>query len=107
MKYLSIAWFIVAVLASSVPIPLIKYYTETDNVNYIIGATLSYLLLIYALTIVLKDGDITILYPLLKIIAILCVVFSGVVLFKNTVDAKAMVGILLAALSIYLLTNKD
>lgn len=107
MKYLSIAWFTVAVLASAVPIPLIKYYTETDNVNYIIGATLSYLLLIYALTIVLKDGDITILYPLLKIIAILCVVFSGVVLFKNTVDAKAMVGILLAALAIYLLTNKE
>ena len=107
MKYLSIAWFIVAVLASSVPIPLIKYYTETDNVNYIIGATLSYLLLIYALTIVLKDGDITILYPLLKIIAILCVVFSGVILFKNTIDAKAIVGIMLAALSIYLLTNKD
>jgi len=107
MKYLSIAWFIVAVIASSVPIPLIKYYTETNNVNYIIGATLSYLLLIFSLTIVLKDGDITILYPLLKIIAILCVVFSGVILFKNTVDTKAMAGILLAALSIFLLTNKD
>ena len=106
MKYLSIIWFIIAVIASSVPIPLIKYYTETNNVNYIVGATLSYLLLIYALTIVLKDGDITILYPLLKIIAILCVVFSGVILFKNTLDAKAIVGIMLAALSIYLLTNK-
>jgi multidrug transporter EmrE-like cation transporter len=99
-------WFFVAAVAAALPIPLIKTYTEDANLVWIFLSFLSYSVLIYAYSIILHDKNITIVYPVLKVLSVLIVVFAGFLLFSNQMDWKTIVGIVLGISSIYILSSK-
>jgi len=99
-------WFFVAAVAAALPIPFIKYYTNTNNNLWIIASAISYAVLILSYSIILKDENITIVYPILKVLSVLIVVFAGLFLFSNYLEIKTIIGIALGASSIYLLSSK-
>ena len=106
MDLYNIFWFLVAAIAAALPIPMIKQYTETNNNKWIILSIVSYLILVLAYTIILANNDITIIYPLLKVLSILIVVIAGLIFFSNQLDTQSILGIIFGIISIYLLSNK-
>lgn len=106
MKLYNIFWFLIAAIAAAVPIPFIKYYTETNNIQWIFLSMVSYLTLILAYAIILQDKNITIIYPILKVLSVLIVIIAGVFLFRISLDIKSIIGIVLGMASIYLLSSK-
>jgi len=99
-------WFFIAASAAVIPIPLIKIYTETKDIKWIVLSLLSCLLLVYSYSVLLTDKNIIIIYPILKVLSVILVVAVGLVVFMNKLDAKTIMGILLGLASIYLLSDK-
>jgi len=101
-----IVWFFVAAIAAAAPIPLIKEYTESGDYLYVIASLASYILLVIAYIIILDDKDITILYPMLKVLSVLIVVVAGMIVFQNKITVKSAIGIFLAIVSLWLLSSQ-
>ena len=99
-------WFFIAAIAAALPIPFIKKYTESKNLLWILLSFISYTFLIYAYSIILKNKNITIVYPILKVLSVLIVVLAGFFVFSNNLDTKSIIGILLGISSIYILSGK-
>jgi len=106
MKTYNILWFFIAAITAAIPIPLIKKYTETKDVKWIIASVFSYSTLIYAYSIILENKNITIVYPLLKVLSVLIVIGVGFLAFRNKIDFQSIIGILLGVASIYILSRK-
>jgi len=106
MNTYNIFWFIIAAVAAAVPIPFIKNYTESQNVKWILASVISYLILIYAYSIILADKNITIVYPILKVLSVLIVIGVGFLAFRNNIDITSATGIILGIASIYILSGK-
>lgn len=106
MKLYILLWFLISAISAAIPIPLIKKYTETKNIIWIFLSILSYFVLILSYSVILDDNNITILYPLLKVLSIFIVIFSGIIFFNNKLDMKSLIGILFGIISIYLLSSK-
>jgi multidrug transporter EmrE-like cation transporter len=107
MKIINVLWIIIGAICATVSVSFVKIYTKTKNIQWIILAMASFLLLIYAYSVVLKNEKIIIVYPILKIVSILFVVFVGCVFFKNKLDLKISIGVLLGLVSIYLLSMEE
>ncbi len=99
-------WVILAaIIASSVPI-FIKFYIETNDLYWIIFSCLFYLLLILAYYKILFNGKskkVTAYYTEIKILSILLILFMSIILFKEKLTKKNVLGIIFAITSIYLL----
>jgi multidrug transporter EmrE-like cation transporter len=106
MKAYNIFWFFIAAIAAAAPIPIIKKYTEDHDMKWIGASAVSYLILIYAYTVILDDKNITIVYPILKVLSVLIVIGVGVLAFSNKIDTQSIIGILLGIASIYILSGK-
>ena len=106
MNTYNIFWFIIAAVAAAVPIPFIKNYTESQNIKWILASVISYLILIYAYSIILADKNITIVYPILKVLSALIVIGVGFLAFRNNIDITSATGIILGIASIYVLSGK-
>jgi multidrug transporter EmrE-like cation transporter len=98
--------YLVAAISASLPIPFIKKYTLHKNIKWLFFALVSYCVLIHAYIIILNDTNITIVYPIVKVISILLVISFGIFMFENKVTYDIILGIVLAILSIYLLSKK-
>jgi multidrug transporter EmrE-like cation transporter len=94
------------VISTSMPIILIKKYIETKYFYFVYFAIISYLILIYVYSKLLLNHNISIIYPLLKILSIILVIIIGVIFFKDTISIKKGFGILFGLISIFLLLTK-
>jgi multidrug transporter EmrE-like cation transporter len=54
----------------------------------------------------LKNKNIVIVYPILKVLSVLIVIIAGILLFRATIDIQTIIGIVLGVISIYLLSKK-
>jgi multidrug transporter EmrE-like cation transporter len=106
MGFSTLPWYLVAAACSAAPVVLVKKYTESNNSNLLLLSLLSQCVLIYSYSVILHDKNITVIYPLIKILAILIVALCGFLLFGNKFSVKWILGICFGFLSIYLLTNK-
>jgi multidrug transporter EmrE-like cation transporter len=104
MNPITVFWILVAALVSAVPIALIKQWTKTENNNLLLLSVLCYLILIFALTNLLKDANIAILYPILKCLSILIVVVFGILFYEHKINNYTALGILLGLGSIMTLS---
>ena len=66
----------------------------------------SYLILILSYSIILTDKNISIIYPILKVLSVIIVVIAGIIVFKNNLDMKTIIGIIFGIISIYILSSK-
>jgi uncharacterized membrane protein len=106
MDFYLIIWIIIGSLAAAVPVTLVKKYTENKDFTYIILSMVSFGVLVYVYSVILKNRSIIIICPIIKVISILFVVLFGYFFFKNKIDAKITLGILFGIASIYLLSTE-
>lgn len=100
----NLLWFLLAAVAAALPIPFIKQYTLDQHLGWIALSMLSYLTLILAYYVILQDKDIAVVYPFLKVLSVLLVVFAGVAMFHHRLTASSALGIALGIMSLYLLS---
>ena len=98
-------WFIVAIVTSSLPIPFIIYYTKTKHLYWILLSFISYCVMLYSYTITFTSGNVATLYPLIKILHVILVVVSSIVLFNSKLNIEVLSGLILAIMSIYILSK--
>ena len=99
-------WFTTAVLTSALPIPALKKYNETSDPKYIIFGCIAFVILIYAYVNLLKDNNMVVVYPFVKITSIVIVGIIGVTLFKESLTPRIAIGIILGLVALYLLSSK-
>lgn len=100
-----IFWGVTASIMAALPIPIIKYYTETKEPTLIIIVIMIYIILVFAYIHLLDNQNITIVYPLLKIFSIIIVVLFGLTVFQNKLNIYSSLGLILGITSIYLLSK--
>lgn len=106
MSYYILFFYILAAISAALPIPLIKKYTEGNPKHtWLVLALISYIVLIYSYIIILRDNNITVVYPLVKVISILTVLLFGIFMFHDKISGEISLGILFGLMSIYLLSK--
>ena len=98
-------WIILAVISASLQVVFVKKYTQT-NLWYWFGLSiLASLFLLVAYVKSFNGHNVSIIYPIIKILSIIIVIITGDVFFKNKITIKSIVGIILGIISIYLLVG--
>ena len=96
---------LIAAITSALPITLVKQYNSTNEMKWLFFAIISYLILILCYIRLLKtDSNIATLYPFIKIISIFVVLFIAVYYYGEKLEWKHIIGVLLGAIGIYLLS---
>lgn len=106
MNIHNLIWIIIAAICAAAPVTFVKNYTENKNYFWIILSIISYIILILAYSIIFYKNNMIIIYSTVKILSILFVVLFGVLIFKEKINLKEGIGILLGIISIYLLSSK-
>ena len=108
MDYANIFWFLIGTITSAIPPPFIKYYLKTDNILWLTLAAISYLILVFVYTNLLKNKDtnVTVTYSILKVSAILLMMVIDIFLFNSKFSIRSIIGILFAIASVILLSMK-
>jgi|SRR5271156_4561266 len=96
-------WYLVAAMAAALPVPLVKKYNDTNNKIYLLVAIILYMVLITAYVYILKTHEMATIYPFLKILSIIIVVFVGIIWFNDQLRPKDIIGIILGLVALYLL----
>lgn len=105
MKLKLILWILFGALVSAIPVTLIKMYIETKQ-NFLLFLTvICYLLVIVSYVNVFQQGDIITCYIIMKILSDILVISSGILFFSEKLTIKKSFGILLALLSVYLVSS--
>jgi multidrug transporter EmrE-like cation transporter len=105
MDYHKIFWFIIGAITSAIPAPFVKLYLTSNNRIWLILASISYLLLLFVYTIVLKNENLTVIYFIIKILAVLLTATLDFLIFRNVLTIKKIFGFLLAIISLVLLSS--
>ena len=103
-----IIWILIGAFAASLPLIFIKKYIEKRNFIWILLSILCYSILFFAYLTLLQDKNhnIIIIYPMVKIISLLVILFFGLFFFNEKIDIKIGLGIFFAIVSIFLLSYK-
>ena len=99
-------WFIIGSISAIVPIILIKEYIKTNNIIFLILSLFCYLLLIKSYLNIFNKNKISTSYTIIQLLQILIVVIAGVLLFKEKLTIKIIIGIILALLAMYFLSRE-
>lgn len=105
MEIKNILWILFGSLASAIPVTLIKMYTKSKQIFLLFLSVLSYLLVIISYVNVFQKSDIITSYIVIKILADILVILSGILFFSEVLNIKKSVGILLALFSVYLISS--
>ncbi|BCS82583.1 membrane protein [Cotonvirus japonicus] len=100
-------WYIylLTAIVAAVPLFMIQKYINTNNYIFLLITALLYLILIILYIIILKDHEISVIYPLTKILSIIIVVVFGYLFFNNKLCTKQIIGIIIGVIGIYLLCS--
>ena len=98
-------WFIIGSISAIIPVILIKEYIIHKNILLIILSLFCYLILITSYLHIFKVNKVSVSYTIVQIIQILMVVLSGILLFKEKINIKTIIGIVLAFASMYFLNK--
>jgi len=92
-------------IMAALPLPIIEAYIRTKHKYLLVIAGILYTLLILGYIVILQKGLMSRIYPMAKVISVIIVVLLSIVIFKEKLDLKYLVGILLGLVSIYLLSK--
>ena len=105
MELKLILWVLFGALAGAIPVTLIKLYTETKQNFLLFLSVICYLLAIISYVHVFEKGDIITFYIIMNILSDMFVISSGILFFSEKLTIKKSFGILLALLSVYLVSS--
>ena len=97
-------WILLAIVASALPVPLLKYYTQTSDIKWIILAIVSHLILTVSYIHILATTNIESVYAFIKIVSILAVAILSILLFETHIQRHAVLGIAFGCISLYFLS---
>ena len=100
-----IFWIIFAATVSAVPLTLIKSYFNNKESFLLFLTLICYILLIICYLYIFKTKSIITYYLLIKVLADLIVIFSGIIFFKEVITIKQFIGILFAFLAMYFIAS--
>ena len=98
-------YLVLSTILTATVIPIIKKYILTKNLLWIGLAILWYMAILWLYTIILSVNDISIIYSILKVIDLLLVVGFGVLMFKESLTMRQIIGIVLAIIAVLLLSK--
>ena len=96
-------WLAIAAICSAMTVIIIKEYEKTSGIWLLLGVGLSEFILIYSYIQLLKSDNIVSLFGLIKIIAMLLLVMSGILFFESKLTIKQGFGVFFSLIAIYLL----
>ena len=104
-----IPWYLIVLgaIASAIPALCMKQYAHHHEMYWLLISFISYVILMYVYYKLFEFAEVSVLYPLLKVLSILFVIGTGVCFFDEQITIKIAAGILLGVGSIYLLTNSN
>lgn len=102
-----IIWFIVASIVASAPSICVKTYVDDNNMCWLLLALISYAFAIYSYIQIFRKGDIIIMYPIIKVLSILIVLFAGIMMFESKCNTNVILGIIFGIISIILLSYPE
>lgn len=95
----------IAAVASALPLPLLKSCLTTNNYYYIFLALMSNFMVILTYYIMLQNQKMNIMYPFVKILSIIMVIFVGVFFYEEQLILEHKIGIMFGLASLYLLSQ--
>jgi multidrug transporter EmrE-like cation transporter len=98
-------YLILSAILTATVIPIIKKYITTKNSLWIGLAMLWYVLIIWLYTIILTVDNMSIIYSILKVLDILIVLGFGVLMFKESLTMRQIIGIVFAIITVVLLSK--
>ena len=100
-----VLWIILAAISASLGVIFIKKYLQTKDWTWIALAVFTSLLLTFTYVKTLGGQNISVIYPIIKILSIIIVIITGEIFFKNKITMKVIGGIVFGIISIYLLSS--
>lgn len=94
---------IITAILSALGVILIKIYIKHKSKYLFLMASICSIIVLYLYSILLKKNDLGKIYTIIKISAILLVVMTGCMIFKEKITTKNKIGIALAIVAIVLL----
>lgn len=101
---LSYKWLIITAILSASSIGILKKYILTKDIKWMVLTVILFLSLIVSYHNVICDNDIAIVYPMIKIITIMLVVWTGVYFFDEKLTTKDYIGLAIGGVAVYLLS---
>jgi multidrug transporter EmrE-like cation transporter len=98
-------YLILSAILTATVIPIIKKYITTKNSLWIGLAMLWYVLIIWLYTIILTVDNMSVIYSILKVLDILIVLGFGVLMFKESLTMRQIIGIVFAIIAVVLLSK--
>lgn len=101
-----ILWILIATVMSVLPFVLIKYYTQTKNLWYIVACIIPVAILAIAYYFLLKQKSIGIVYAVVSSLSIILAAVLGYFLFKEKINALMIIGMITIILGIGMMSIK-
>ena len=98
-------WIILAAITECLEVVFIKKYIQTKEWSWIYLSGFTSLFLILAYVQAFSGNNISVIYPIIKILSIIFVIITGEIFFNDKLTIKIIGGILFGLISIYLLAG--
>lgn len=99
-----IGWIIIGALLSALPLPLIKKYYQYHTKHWLLLALVVHVSLLYIYFELLREHNMSIIYPYIKLLSIIIVTTVGVIIFNENINMYNYFGIILSIIALYLLS---
>jgi hypothetical protein len=96
-------WAFIASLCTALSITMVKLYDMHDHYLFLLVSLLCQFGLVFSYLQLLRTADILTMFTFIKIVAIIMVVFIGILFFHSKLTVKKTIGILIGMLAIYLI----
>jgi uncharacterized membrane protein len=98
-------WVILAAITECLEVVFIKKYIQTNEWSWIYLSGVTSLFLIFAYVKAFSGTNVSIIYPIIKILSVIIVIITSELFFNEKITIKIICGIIFCVLSIYLLAS--
>ena len=98
-------WIILAAITASLQVIFIKKYLQTNDWYWIGLSLLTSIILLVTYIKIFNGNNISIIYPIIKILSIIIVIITSEIFFNEKITIKVICGIIFGIISIYLLSS--
>ena len=97
-----------AIVSAGLPAILMKQYNITKYINLIIFSILLFMFCIYTYyKIFTPDNNLSVIYPILKLLTLLSVAIIGIILFNEKINLDKIIGLGFAIVAVFFLSISD
>jgi multidrug transporter EmrE-like cation transporter len=87
-----IFWILLAIIASSAPVLLIKEYIQTNMYRFIVISIMAYLTSLFTYIHIFKKYEISKMYSIIKIAQFILVAIIAIILYNEKINKNKLIG---------------